>query len=103
MASGQGETTIDFGAFPGKSDASVTVTGATVAGIQTTSLVEAWISPKATADHSADEHLAETINVVARPDTIIAGTSFRIDGWNTSKLGDTLLYGLWTVGYCWSD
>ena len=51
----QGTAVLDFGAFPGKSDASVAVTGqaAIVAG----SLVEAWIRPVDTADHTADEHM----------------------------------------------
>jgi len=55
-----GTTTIDFGAFPGATDATVAVTGqaAIVAG----SLVEAWIRPVATADHTADEHRVEEIS-----------------------------------------
>ena len=47
----QGSTTLTFGAFPGGSDASVTVTGQ--AGILAGSLVEAWILPAATADHTS--------------------------------------------------
>ena len=77
-----GTTTVDFGAFPGKSDASVAVTGqaAIVAG----SLVEAWIRPADTADHLHDEHLVETIRVVAG--SIVAGTGFTIYAFNTSQL-----------------
>lgn len=77
MASGT--TTLDFGAFPGASDASVAVTGqaAIVAG----SIVGAWIRPVATADHTADEHMVETIEVVAG--NISAGVGFTIYGFNT--------------------
>jgi hypothetical protein len=126
----QGQTTIDFGAFPGKSDASVAVTGqaAIVAG----SLVEAWIRPEATADHSADEHMMETLKVFAG--NIVAGTGFTIyalnssqlnepleaPGWNRLRLNATVvnqptfspapsvggmgtrIYGLWTVAWAWN-
>jgi hypothetical protein len=82
----QGTTTLDFGAFPGKSDASVAVTGQ--ASIVSGSLVEAWIRPEATADHSADEHMVETLRVVAG--NIVAGTGFTIYGFNTSQLNEPL-------------
>ena len=82
---GQGTTTLDFGAFPGASDASVFVSAPTIgAG----SLVEAWIFPAATADHSADEHLVETIKVVAG--NVQAGVGFTIYGLNTSQLNEPL-------------
>ncbi len=118
-----GTTTVDFGAFPGKSDASVAVTGQT--GIIAGSLVEAWIRPVATADHSADEHLVETIRVVAG--NIVAGTGFTIYAFNTNALNEpvlppltpphtargpqaaasgggkgTRLYGSWTVAWAWT-
>lgn len=84
MASGT--ATLDFGAFPGKSDASVAVTGQ--AGIVSGSLVEAWIRPVATADHSADEHMVETLKVFAA--NIVAGTGFTIYGLNTSQLNEPI-------------
>lgn len=80
----QGTATLDFGAFPGKSDAAVAVTGQT--GILAGSLVEAWIRPEATADHSADEHMAETLKVFAG--NIVPGTGFTIYGFNTSQLNE---------------
>lgn len=104
MAS-QGTTTIDFGAFPGKSDASVAVTGQ--AGIVAGSLVEAWIRPVATADHSADEHLANPPRVLAG--NIVAGTGFTIYGFaepksdSASQFSDCpRVYGLWTVAWVWN-
>lgn len=122
-----GTTTIDFGAFPGGSDASVTVIGQT--GIVAGSLVEAWIRPEATADHTADEHMVETIKVVAG--NIVAGTGFTIYGLNTSQLNEPLetpgsgrfrpgaaltngyvapsvggigtrIWGAWTVAWVWN-
>lgn len=120
-----GSTTIDFGAFPGKSDTSVAVTGQTaiVAG----STVDAWLRPETTADHPADEHLVETISV--RAGNIVAATGFTIYAFNTSTLneplvrgparaatvapgggpdpgsyiggGGTRIWGLWTVSWRW--
>jgi len=111
----QGTTSIDFGAFPGKSDASVAVTGqaAIVAG----SLVEAWIRPVATADHSIDEHLVDAPVVTAA--TIVAATGFTIyavarDGipvpsglnrFKSKSAGPPAAprpYGLWTVAWVWN-
>jgi len=121
-----GTTTINFGAFPGSSDTSVTVTGQTT--ILGTSVVQAWMYPTATADHSADEHLLETIKVMAG--NVVAGTGFTIYAANTSQLNEpletagistfrsaaatvygnsnpsvggegTLIYGSWTVAWQW--
>ncbi len=120
-----GTATLDFGAFPGQSDASVVITGqaAIVAG----SLVEAWIRPVATADHSDTEHMVETIKVCAA--LIVAGTGFTIYGFNISQLNEPLeqptvnvrglgdktpasipsvggqgtrLSGTWTVAWVWN-
>ncbi len=99
----QGTTTVDFGAFPGVSDTSVAVTGQ--ASIVAGSLVEAWIRLEATADHSADEHMVESIQVMAG--NIVAATGFTIYAVNSSETWDPLgngtrLYGLWTVAWCWN-
>jgi hypothetical protein len=94
----QGTTTIDFGAFPGASDASVAVTGQT--GILSGSLVEAWIRLEASADHTADEHLVEPIEIQAG--NIVAGTGFTIYGINRTPVGDTTVYGVWKVNWVWN-
>jgi len=83
----QGTADLDFGAFPGKSDASIVVTGQ--AGIAAGSLVEAWIRPVDTADHLADEHMVETLKVFAA--SIVAGTGFTIYGFNTSEIHEPLM------------
>ena len=80
--SSQGTVTLDFGAFPGASDASVTVTGQT--GILSGSLVEAWLFPADTVDHLSDEHWVESIQV--RAGNVVAGVGFTIYGWNTNNL-----------------
>ncbi len=97
MAS-SGTTTIDFGAFPGKTDTSTTVTGQ--AGILAGSLVGAWIRPVATADHSIDEHRVEALDVIA--DTIVAGTGFTIFGCIRQDGQASRLYGSWTVAWAWT-
>lgn len=120
-----GSTTIDFGAFPGGSDASVAVAQASITG---SSLVEAWLFPAATADHSADEHIVETIKVFAG--NVSNGVGFTIYAVNTSQLNEPLqkvgpstfrsaaatvygdsdesvggqgtrIYGTWSVGWVW--
>lgn len=110
----QGTTSIDFGAFPGKSDTSLAITGQ--AGIVAGSCVEAWIRAVATADHTADEHLIEQIKIVAG--AIVAGTGFTIYGFNVTPhfggsdkvdgnftvqpTNSSRLYGLWSVHWVWN-
>lgn len=111
LAGKTGKTLLDFGAFPGASDASVAVTGQ--AGIVSGSVVSAWIIPEATVDHSADEHILETLRAFAG--NIVAGTGFTIYGVNDSQRNEpigqhtrdnkggagTRLYGKFTVGWAW--
>jgi hypothetical protein len=82
----QGTAVVDFGAFPGAASASVTVTGQT--GIGAGSLVEAWVWPAATADHTVGEHLVEQLRVVAH--TITPGVGFVIDAQCTATLPEGL-------------
>jgi hypothetical protein len=77
----QGTATLDFGAFPGSSDTSLFVSSPSIlAG----SLVEAWIFPAATTDHSADEHLIESVMVMAG--NVVASSGFTIYMSNTSQI-----------------
>ena len=120
-----GVATVDFGAFPGSSDASVVITGQS--GILAGSRVLAFIMATATADHTADEHWLETISVVAG--NIVPGVGFTIYARNTNSVNEpsvpvlgtinvgpgtgvnavrpsagpegTLLYGQFTVGWHW--
>lgn len=89
-----GTATLNFGAFPGKTDTTVAVTGQT--GILAGSAVEAYIRPVATAEHSADEHWVEGIRVVAG--NVVAGTGFTIYGRTEDK---QRLYGNFNVGWVW--
>jgi hypothetical protein len=115
-----GTTTLDFGAFPGKGEASVAIVGQ--AGIVSGSFLEAWIRPADTADHTADEHYADPPRVVAGD--IVAGTGFtirafmrdpttatpdayvstRAPGERAQSAGQPapMPYGLWTVAWVWN-
>jgi hypothetical protein len=109
-----GTVIVDFGAFPGTSDATVTVSAP---GIAADSLVEAWILPAQTDDHSPDEHVVETLVVYADQSSIVPGTSFVIKASNNATLLDvynssgaqgvfmggtgTRIYGKWHLGWVW--
>ncbi len=98
-----GSTTVNFGAFqaapagapsgPEGGDLVINITGQ--GAILPSSLVEAWLLPVATSDHSVDEHFVENIHV--RAGNIVNGVGFDIHA--ECKLGGT--YGLFTVGWAW--
>lgn len=106
-----GTAVLDFGALPGKADTSIPVTGQ--GSIAAGSLVEAWIRPVATAEHSEDEHTFENMDVVAA--TIVAGTGFTIYGYVRNEPGQgsqdnrgnriggrsPVLYGTYNVAWAW--
>jgi hypothetical protein len=78
--SSQGTATINFGAAPGGYEASVAVASAAIGA---TNLVEAWVYPTATADHSADEHLIDPPRVMAG--SVVAGVGFTIYGYSEPR------------------
>lgn len=94
MASGT--SVVDFGAFPGKAQASVAVTGQ--ATILAGSLVEAWISLTPTATHSADEHQVENYYISAG--LVVAGVGFTI--YMEARQPGKMLYGTWNVNWAWA-
>lgn len=77
---GTGSSVIDFGSA-GASHVSLAVTGLPL--ITAGSLVYCWLKPTATADHSADEHMVETLKVFVSD--VIAGTGFTLHALNTSE------------------
>jgi hypothetical protein len=102
-----GTTTVNFGAFPGKHEATVDVTGQT--GLVSTTRIWAWIQPIATADHSLDEHVEENIQAMAY---YVADGTLRIRANATNYLHNRLprqdrqadparCHGLFTVGWAW--
>lgn len=83
-----GTSEIDFGAFPGSTHTMVAVTGQT--GILSTSKVEAWLTPAATDDHTADEHIVESAQISVIASDIVAGTGFTIHGLYQPALEEAL-------------
>ncbi len=105
MASGT--TTLDFGAWPGTSRAETSVSGQT--GLVSTTRIEAYVQPIATADHSADEHRSADLRVMGY---YSADGTLKIEGYNdspqsikdnNSNYRKQRLYGLYTVGWAWSN
>jgi len=76
----QGTATLDFGAFPGSSVAYVDVVAT---GVVSTSAVEAWIRPVATADHTEIDHIAVKMEVRAM---YLSDDNIRIFGINTNDV-----------------
>ena len=103
-----GTATIDFGAFPGTSEASIAVTGQ--ASIVAGSLVEAWRMPTvATADKTVDEQRIDRLSVYATD--IVAGTGFTIRGYDDARPAwrdafaqaqPQRIYGKFLIGWAWT-
>ena len=87
-----GSAVLDFGATP-TDTGSVVVTGQT--NILAGSKITVSIAYADSADHSADEHLAEPLRVIAG--TIVPGTGFTIYG--ICDLFPT--YGKFNVNWTW--
>jgi hypothetical protein len=109
-----GVAILDFGPFPGSSTATVSVIGGNA--FNSSNVVDAWITPIATADHSADEHQIDPPLVSA----VISGSNIIITGYPSGRdlavppgtpFGNTansqmpiasqqlMPYGKWSVGW----
>ena len=92
---GTGTTTIDFGSYPGSSEAQVSVINE--AGILSTSLCEAWISAVATADHTISDHTYAAALVSLSCSAPTEGVGFTIYGRCLDKM-----QGTFTVNWVWA-
>ena len=90
----QGSVEVDFGSG-GAFEASVDVSGQT--GLTTAGLVDAWLTMKATTDHSIDEHRIEDIEIRAGN---VATGSFTV--YARSPRGFKL-FGKWNVAWVWNE
>lgn len=95
MTAAQGSTEVDFGAFPGDVNAVLEVTGQ--ADIEATALVDAWLTPSDTADHSIDEHVIDGPDIFAG--AVVAGVGFTI----YARARSDRAYGLWSVSWVWNN
>ena len=97
MATGQGTSSINFGAFPGTSEASIAVTGQTT--ISATSKAEAYLmGDDTTADHTASDHRYAAALIALTCGTPTAGVGFTIYGICLDKM-----QGTFNVRWVWAD
>ena len=97
MANATGTAIIDFGAFPGSNEASVSVTGQGT--ISTTSKVEAYImADDNTSDHSTSDHRYFAALVALTCGTPTASTGFTIYARSLEKL-----QGTFALRFVWAD
>lgn len=76
----QGTAVLDFGAFPGSN---VAVVDVATAGVVSTSAVEAWVRPEASADHTDADHIAAPMKVVGQ---YLSDGNIRIYGINMNDV-----------------
>lgn len=96
MAANTGTATIDFGAFPGTSEASVEVTGQ--AEISTTSKAEAWLMSDSTSDHTESDHRYASLLIGLTCGTPTLATGFTIHARCLDKM-----QGTFAVRWVWAD
>lgn len=97
MATGQGTAVINFGAFPGSNETSVSVTGQTA--ISSTSNAEAYMmGDDTTSDHTSSDHRYANSFISLTCSTPTAGTGFTIYG----TCLDTM-EGTFQVRWVWAD
>lgn len=88
---GAGRAIVDFGA-QGRTTTNVAVPAATITA---SNVVVAQIAALSTADHSADEHLVEEIDV--RAGAIAPGVGFTV----FARTRNVKLFGKYTVTWVW--
>ncbi len=95
MAAGIGSVEIDFGAFPGSNEASVTVTGQTE--ITDAAKAEAYLmADSTTTDHTASDHRYAAALMGLTCGTPSNGVGFTIYARSTEKLqGKFLVQWVW--------
>ena len=76
----QGTATLDFGVFPGSN---VAITDVAATGVVSTSAVEAWIRPAASADHTDMDHVVANMRVIGQ---YLSDNNIRIFGVNNNDV-----------------
>jgi hypothetical protein len=82
-----GTSVINFGAFPGNSEASVTVTGQ--GDIDDTAVVHVWFSRAATADHTVGDHSYASAMIGLTSSDVVNSTGFTISARCLDKMQGT--------------
>lgn len=90
-----GTATIDFGAFPGSTEAQVSVSGQT--DITSTCFAEAWIGSDTSSDHTAEDHRYAPLFIVLTCSTPTDGVGFVIYARAVDRM-----QGTYTVRWVWA-
>lgn len=90
-----GTAVIDFGAYPGSSEAQVAVTGQTE--ILSTKKAEAWITAEATSDHTINDHAYASALVALTCSVPTDGVGFTIYARCLDKM-----QGTFNVNWVWA-
>ena len=91
-----GTSVIDFGAYPGSNEASVSVTGQS--SILTTSSAEAWLMAEAYADHTVNDATYASLLTAISCSIPTDSVGFTIYARSTEKL-----QGQFKVRWVWAD
>jgi len=97
MATGTGTATIDFGAYPGSSEASVAVTGQ--GSILGSSKAEAYVM----GDDTSSSHTAADHRYFAALVGLTCGTPTAAMGFTIYARAMDKVQGTWTVRWVWAD
>lgn len=97
MANATGTVTIDFGAFPGSNEASVTVTGQ--GSISATSKAEAFVM----ADDTSGTHTASDHRYFAMLAALTCGTPVAAAGFTIYARSAEKLQGTFALRWVWAD
>lgn len=96
MSSGAGTVVVDFGAWPGSNEASISVTGQSE--IAATDHAEAWVMAEASTDHTADDHAYAALLMALTCSTPTTGVGFTIYARSEHKL-----QGTFNVRFVWAS
>ena len=97
MAGGTGTATLDFGSFPGTSEASVVISGLTA--ISATSKASAFIM----ADDTSSSNVAEDHRYIPLFLALTCGTPIAATGFTIYGRASFDMQGTYSVRYVWSD
>jgi hypothetical protein len=96
VASGHFSGTIDFGAFPGSSEASVVVTAGMSSVSETSKASAYFMADDTTSDHTAGDHRYAACFIQLTCGTPVAGTNVTVYARSLDKTQGTFAFrGVW--------
>ena len=91
----KGTAVVDFGAFPGSCEASISITSESA--ILTGSLCDAWIRADATSDHTINDHAWAAALVAITTGAPTVGVGFTIYARSTHRM-----VGTFSLDWAWA-